>query len=68
MGAAVISAFNPSAICSDCARFVCNSMRIHSQCSDCFECDFVTEEIEVPEDHHSETELEVQDCCVFREK
>ena len=33
--------------CSDCAKYVCNAMRIHSKCSDCCECDLETEEVEV---------------------
>ena len=49
MGAAALSALNPSAICSDCSKYVLNAMSIHSQCGFC-ECDFVTEEVEVPDE------------------
>ena len=63
MGAAALSALNPSAICSDCSKYVLNAMSIHSQCGFC-ECDFVTEEVEIPDDI-SEVEFE-SDCCLFR--
>ena len=32
--------------CSDCAKYVSNSMHIQSKCSECCECDLETEEIE----------------------
>ena len=35
--------------CSDCAKYVCNAMRIQSKCSDCCACDIETEEIAVQE-------------------
>ena len=38
--------------CSDCAKYVCNAMHIHSKCSECCECDLETEEVEV----HSQPE------------
>ena len=60
----MITALNPSAICSDCAKYVCNHMAVHSRCSDCCECDFVTEEVEIPDDV-SDMEFE-SDCCLFR--
>ena len=38
--------------CSDCAKYVCNSMHVHSKCSDCCECDFETDEVHIEEDNH----------------
>ena len=57
MGAQVLTAINPAAICSDCAKYVCNAMTFHSKCSDCCEFDFVTEKVEIPDDL-SEMEFE----------
>ena len=60
----VASIFNALS-CSDCARYVCNSMHCHSQCGEnCCEFDFVTDEIGIPEE--GEIELEVQGCCFAR--
>ena len=38
-----------AANCSDCAKYVCNAMHIHSKCSERCECDIETEEIAVHE-------------------
>ena len=43
--ASVIKAFS----CDACAKYVCNSMQIHSKCRDC-EFDVTTDEIEIPDD------------------
>ena len=50
--------------CKDCARYVCNSMDIKSECSDCCSLEVETHEIEV---EASETDLEVEG-CFFRHK
>ena len=49
--ASIIKAFS----CSDCAKYVCNSMHCRSKCRDCCEIDFVTEEIEIPDDDSKST-------------
>ena len=59
--ASIIKAFS----CSDCAKFVCNSMHLHRKCRDCCEIDFVTEEIEIPDDD-STYSVEVVGCCAAR--
>ena len=51
--------------CDACAKYVCNSMQIHSKCRDCCEIDFVTDEIEVSEDD-SIYSVEVDGCCQAR--
>ena len=63
MGAAasVISAMQ----CKDCARYVCNSMDIKSECSDCCSLEIETHEIEIED---TETDLEVEGCCEFKHK
>ena len=51
--------------CSDCAKFVCNSMQCHSKCmNDCCEIDIETQEVEIPEG--DDIEIEVQGCCLAR--
>ena len=47
--ASVIKAFS----CDACAKYVCNSMQIHSKCRDCCEFDVTTDEIEIPDDNDS---------------
>ena len=37
--------------CTECSRYVCNAMQLHSKCSDCCELDVVTTEIELHEEH-----------------
>ena len=61
--ASIIKAFS----CSDCARFVCNKMHLHSNCMHDF-CviDFTTDEIEIPEDENSDIEVEIEGCCIAR--
>ena len=63
MGAAasVISALQ----CKDCAKYVCNSMGIKSQCSDCCSLEIETHEVPV---ETSETDLEVEGCFEFKHK
>ena len=56
--ASIIKAFS----CDSCAKFVCNSMQIHSKCRDCCEIDVTTDEIEIPEDD-SIYSVEVDGCC-----
>jgi len=41
--------------CQDCAKYVCNSMDIHSSCSDCCDFELHTAEVEVA-DSASEAE------------
>ena len=62
MGAAasVISALQ----CKDCARYVCNSMDIKSECSDCWSLESETHEVAL---ESSETDLEVEG-CLFKHK
>ena len=63
MGAAagIISALQ----CKDCAKYVCNSMDIKSECSDCCSLEIETHEIEIED---TETDLEVEGCCEFKHK
>jgi hypothetical protein len=51
--------------CDACAKYVCNSMQIHSKCRDCCEIDFITDEIELSEDD-STYSMEVDGCCQAR--
>ena len=51
--------------CKDCAKYVCNSMDIKSECSDC--CSLEIETHEVPLET-SETDLEVEGCFEFKHK
>ena len=51
--------------CDACAKYVCNSMEIHSKCRDCCEIDFITDEIELSEDD-STYSMEVDGCCQAR--
>ena len=51
--------------CDACAKYVCNSMKIHSKCRDCCEIDFITDEIELSEDD-STYSMEVDGCCQAR--
>ncbi len=53
--------------CQDCARYVCNSMGIHSRCGDCCEFEFETNEVAIREDN-SEYSIEVEGCCEARHK
>ena len=63
-----LSALDCSRICSDCSRFVCNACSFHSECCwECFKVEFVTTEIEVPDDV-SEMSVEVSDFCSYRRK
>ena len=50
--------------CDTCAKYVCNAMSIHSNCSDCFSCDITTEPIEVAPDNDSEISVELEGCCM----
>ena len=47
--------------CQDCARYVCNSMDIHSSCSDCCDFELHTSEVEVA-DSTSEFSVDVEGC------
>ena len=51
--------------CDACAKYVCNSMQIHSKCRDCCEIDLITDEIELSEDD-STYSMEVDGCCQAR--
>ena len=59
----VIKAFS----CSDCAKYVCNAMHLHSTCFECCELDFETTEIELPDDD-SQYDIEVIGCCGARKQ
>ena len=48
--------------CESCAKYVGNAMHCKSKCRDCCEIDFVTEEIELPDDD-STYSVEVNGCC-----
>ena len=50
----ITSAFS----CHDWARYVCNSMRIHSKCGDCCELDIQTDEVPLSSSSSSEH------CCL----
>ena len=49
-------------ISGDCAKYICNAMHVHSQCSDCCEIDIETTEIHV-EPNDSEEEIFIDGCC-----
>ena len=51
--------------CKDCARYVCNSMDVKSECSDCCSLEIETKEVPV---ETSETDLEVGGCFEFKHK
>ena len=61
--ASIIRAFS----CQDCAKFVFNAMDVKSRCCDCFDCEFVTEKVDIPDDV-SELSVEVERCCVAKSK
>ena len=48
--------------CESCAKYVCNAMHCTSKCKDCCEVDFVTDEIDIPDDD-STYSVEVKGCC-----
>ena len=49
--------------CSDCAKYVCNACKVHSNCSDCCSIDITTEAIDVAPDNDSDISVEVEGCC-----
>ena len=49
--------------CSDCAKYVCNAMSVHSKCSSCCEFDVTTDAIDVAPDDDSNISVEVEGCC-----
>ena len=59
----IIKAFS----CDACAKFVFNGMDVKSRCCDCFDCEFVTEKVDIPDDV-SELSVEVEGCCVAKSK
>ena len=61
--ASIIRAFS----CEYCAKFVFNAMDVKSRCCDCFDCEFVTEKVDLPDDD-SEFSVEVDGCCGARVK
>ena len=61
--ASIIRAFS----CESCAKFVFNAMDVKSRCCDCFDCQFVTEKVGLPDDG-SEYSVEVEGCCTARSK
>ena len=58
---------NFDSICSDCAKYVCNSMTFHSNCCDNIEIDCQTHEIEI-KDSESEISIEIQNCASLHKK
>ncbi len=56
-----------SAICpgKECAKYVCNSMQVHSQCSDCCDVDIETTETGT---EHNEEEIKCEGCCYLKKK
>ena len=61
--AGIIKAFS----CESCSKFVFNAMTVKSRCCDCFDCEFVTEKVDIPDDV-SELSVEVEGCCVAKSK
>ena len=59
----MINAFS----CESCAKFVFNAMDVKSRCCDCFDCEFVTEKVDLPYDD-SEFSVEVDGCCEAHSK
>ena len=57
-----LAKFDP---CGSWAKYVCNAVRCHSNCSECCDVEFVTDMVEVASDD-SEMELEVIGCCTAR--
>ena len=53
--------------CTDCAKYVCNSMDLKSSCSECCEFEMHTSEVEVA-DSTSEFSIDVEGCCATRSK
>ena len=49
--------------CSDCAKYVCNACKVHSNCSDCCSIDIETTQVELPKDDDSDISVEVDGCC-----
>ena len=66
MGAApaVLKALNPTAICSDCSKFVLNDCHTRSKCSECCEFEIDTEKVDLPEGESEE--FIVDSCCSYR--
>ena len=60
--ASVVKTFS----CSEMAKYCCNAMHMHSECSDCCLIDFETTEIAVHDDNDSEYSVEVIGCCQAR--
>ena len=59
MGQAVGGLLNALS-CQDCARYVCNSMDIHSSCSDCCDFELHTSEVEV-----ADSASDVEGCFII---
>ena len=53
--------------CQDCARYVCNSMDLKSECSDYCKFELETHDVEIHDDT-SELSIEVEGCCGVRSK
>ena len=49
--------------CSDCAKYVRNACKVHSNCSDCCSIDIETTEVEVVKDDDSNVSVDVEGCC-----
>ena len=58
--AAITKAIN----CEICAKYVCNSMKVHSKCSKCCDLEVITEPIELKSDNDSE-DIEFTGCCTY---
>ena len=53
--------------CAECAKYVCNSMDLKSNCSECCAFELHTSEVEVT-DSASEFSVDVEGCCAARGK
>ena len=61
----LVGALNCPKICSDCSKYVFNSMTVHSECSECCKFDIETHEVELSDDD-SQVSFEVNECCLYR--
>ena len=59
-----ITAITKAINCEVCAKYVCNSMRVHSKCSKCCDLSIETQEVEIKSDNDSE-DIEFTGCCTY---
>ena len=53
--------------CELCAKYVCNAMRLESDCCECWHFEYVTSEIEIQKEE-SDDEIIVGNCCSVKHK